>query len=238
MLLFGKIYTFYSIKWVFLITIGIFEIGSAICGAANSSTTFIIGRAIAGLGSAGVFSGGVLIIVHSVPLAKRPLFQGMFGAVFGVASVVGPLLGGALTKDVSWRWCSCSPVLRLTCSELTCRDRLLRQPPNRRCHNPRLDIHSPPPPQPEPSRSPNPPSTIPQTRPPRNLRLPPRLHLPAPRPPVGRLQVRLVEPAHNRTPRLIRRPPRNFCSLASCPARSRRYCPAQVAETKKCSGSV
>lgn len=114
MLLFGKIYTFYSIKWVFLITIGIFEVGSAICGAANSSMTFIIGRAIAGLGSAGVFSGAVLILVHSVPLAKRPIYQGMFGALFGISSVIGPLLGGAFTQDVSWRWCKSYPSLLTT----------------------------------------------------------------------------------------------------------------------------
>lgn len=105
MLFYGKIYTLYSIKWIFLTSITIFEIGSAICGAAPSSTVLIVGRAIAGLGSAGIFSGAVIIGVHTVPLAKRPIFQGLFGAVFGVASVAGPLLGGAFTDKVSWRWC-------------------------------------------------------------------------------------------------------------------------------------
>ncbi|OCL01156.1 major facilitator superfamily transporter [Cenococcum geophilum 1.58] len=105
MLFYGKIYTLYSIKWIFLTSITIFEIGSAICGAAPSSTALIVGRAIAGLGSAGIFSGAVIIGVHTVPLAKRPIFQGLFGAVFGVASVAGPLLGGAFTDKVSWRWC-------------------------------------------------------------------------------------------------------------------------------------
>ena len=104
-LLFGKNYTFYSIKMVFLSAIGLFEIGSAICGAAPNSTAFIVGRAIAGLGSSGIFGGAIVIMVHTTPLAKRPMYQGLFGAVFGIASVVGPLLGGAFTQYVSWRWC-------------------------------------------------------------------------------------------------------------------------------------
>ncbi|KAI1857640.1 hypothetical protein JX265_011055 [Neoarthrinium moseri] len=104
-LMFGKLYSFFSIKAVFLATVVIFEIGSAICGAAPSSNVFIVGRAISGVGAAGIFSGAIIIIVYAVPLHKRPLFQGLFGAVFGLASVVGPLVGGAFTSNVTWRWC-------------------------------------------------------------------------------------------------------------------------------------
>ena len=104
-LIMGRVYTFYNPKWVFLISIGLFEVGSAICGAAPNSTAFIIGRAVAGTGSSGIFSGAIIIIMNLVPLHKRPILQGFMGAVFGISSVIGPLMGGAFTTKVSWRWC-------------------------------------------------------------------------------------------------------------------------------------
>ncbi|KAH8878729.1 putative MFS multidrug transporter [Thozetella sp. PMI_491] len=104
-LMFGKLYGFFSIKFVFLAAIFLFEVGSALCGAAPDSTSFIVGRAIAGVGSAGIMSGVIVVIVYAVPLHKRPMYQGLFGAIFGLSSVIGPLLGGAFTSRVTWRWC-------------------------------------------------------------------------------------------------------------------------------------
>ncbi|KAF7167807.1 hypothetical protein CNMCM5623_000995 [Aspergillus felis] len=104
-LLFGKIYTFYPVKAVILSSILLFEVGSVVCGAAPSSTAFIVGRALAGIGAAGIFAGSVVCIIYAVPLEKRPKIQGLFGAVFGVSSIVGPLVGGAFTSRVTWRWC-------------------------------------------------------------------------------------------------------------------------------------
>ncbi|KAI9734103.1 MAG: MFS sugar transporter [Claussenomyces sp. TS43310] len=104
-LLFGKFYSFFSIKFVFLTAIGIFELGSLVCGAAPNSTALIIGRAIAGIGSAGIFSGALIIVAYSVPLQKRPTYTGLIGAMYGIASVAGPLLGGVFTDKATWRWC-------------------------------------------------------------------------------------------------------------------------------------
>ncbi|CAK7201867.1 hypothetical protein SEUCBS139899_004582 [Sporothrix eucalyptigena] len=104
-LLFGKLYGIFSIKGTFLTSIVLFEVGSAVCGAAPNSVALIFGRAIAGLGAGGITAGVIAILVHSVPLHKRPKYQGFFGGVFAVASVMGPLVGGAFTTDVTWRWC-------------------------------------------------------------------------------------------------------------------------------------
>ncbi|KAJ4292942.1 hypothetical protein N0V88_005605 [Collariella sp. IMI 366227] len=104
-LLFGKIYTFFAIKPVLLASILLFEISSVICGAAPNSVAFIIGRAICGIGAAGIFAGTIVSIIYVVPLQHRPKIQGLFGALAGISSIVGPLLGGAFATDVTWRWC-------------------------------------------------------------------------------------------------------------------------------------
>ena len=101
----GKIYRQYNPKWVFIVTFLIFEIGSIICGAAQSSVAFILGRAIAGLGNGGSFTGMMTIMVYIIPLHKRPMYQAIGGLSIGLTSVIGPLIGGAFTTNVSWRWC-------------------------------------------------------------------------------------------------------------------------------------
>lgn len=95
----GRIYQLYPTKWVFLGFITVFEIGSAICGAAPNSGALIGGRTVAGAGAAGIFGGGIQIIMPMVPLRKRPIFTGFFGLAFGVSSVIGPFLGGVFTDN-------------------------------------------------------------------------------------------------------------------------------------------
>ncbi|KAK3318234.1 major facilitator superfamily domain-containing protein [Apodospora peruviana] len=104
-LIFGKIYTFYSSKWVFLTSVALFELGSLICGVAPNSTALIVGRAVTGLGSAGILSGSIVLTVHIIPLRQRPIYQSFMGAVILISSVVGPIIGGAFTTNLTWRWC-------------------------------------------------------------------------------------------------------------------------------------
>ncbi|KAI8238259.1 Efflux pump mlcE [Colletotrichum sp. SAR 10_86] len=100
----GKMYNHFNLKWTFLVFFFAFELGSALCGAAQTSAMLIIGRTIAGLGASGIINGSFTIISASVPLEKRPPFIGACMGISQLGQVMGPLIGGAFTTGYTWRW--------------------------------------------------------------------------------------------------------------------------------------
>ncbi len=102
--LWGKLGDLFGRKHVFLICIVIFLIGSALCGQSRNMTELIGFRALQGLGGGGLMVLAMAVIADVVPPRERGRYQGVIGAVFGVSSVVGPLLGGFLVDNLNWRW--------------------------------------------------------------------------------------------------------------------------------------
>jgi EmrB/QacA subfamily drug resistance transporter len=100
----GKLSDLYGRKPILLIGISVFLIGSVLCGLSNSAEFLIIARALQGLGSASLFTSALAIIADIIPAQDRGKYSGLFGAVFGLSSVVGPLVGGFLTDNISWHW--------------------------------------------------------------------------------------------------------------------------------------
>ncbi|WVQ71499.1 hypothetical protein IAR50_001037 [Cryptococcus sp. DSM 104548] len=104
-LLYAQFMNIFPSKHVMVIAIIFFEAGSLASGAAPDITILIFGRVLSGVGAAGVFGSGMVIIAELTPLRTRGKYLSGFGICFAVACVVGPLLGGTFADHLSWRWC-------------------------------------------------------------------------------------------------------------------------------------
>ncbi|KAF4784384.1 GliA [Colletotrichum scovillei] len=100
----GKLYKFFIPKWIFLAALIIFAVGSVLCAIAPNSAFLIAGRAVQGIGAAGLTGGVYVILALVTPRSKTPIYLGAFGAIFTGASSLGPIIGGFLTEKFSWRW--------------------------------------------------------------------------------------------------------------------------------------
>ncbi|KAL4812682.1 major facilitator superfamily domain-containing protein [Aspergillus spinulosporus] len=102
---FARLYTVFPMKAIFLVSMFLFELGSLLCTVAPTSATFILGRAVAGLGSSGIQTGSIVLLTSLLPVNKRPFWTGLVGAGSNIAMVIAPLIGGILTDAFSWRAC-------------------------------------------------------------------------------------------------------------------------------------
>src|SRR6218665_4070428 len=102
--IYGKLGDLYGRKIVLQAAIVIFLLGSALSAFANSMTFLILARTVQGLGGGGLMVVAMTVVADVIPPRQRGKIQGIFGAVFGVATVVGPLLGGFIVEHLSWHW--------------------------------------------------------------------------------------------------------------------------------------
>lgn len=102
--IYGKLSDLFGRRRILLTGIFIFLVGSVLCGISSSAAQLIAFRGLQGLGSAALFTSAFSVIADIFPPSERGKYQGIFGAVFGLSSVVGPLLGGYITDHFGWHW--------------------------------------------------------------------------------------------------------------------------------------
>ncbi|EXF77956.1 major facilitator superfamily transporter [Colletotrichum fioriniae PJ7] len=113
---FGRLYTLFNARILYLTSVIIFEAGSILCAASPNSAALITGRVISGIGAAGLLCGSLSVYGRSVPLRARPFGMALVTSMYGVAGVLGPTLGGLITDTprLTWRFCFCCLYHELT----------------------------------------------------------------------------------------------------------------------------
>jgi len=100
----GRLTDMYGRKWFYIVGIIIFLIGSALCGLSQNMTQLILFRGFQGIGAGIMMANAFIVIGDLFPPSERGKYQGLIVAVFGLSSIVGPLLGGFITDNISWHW--------------------------------------------------------------------------------------------------------------------------------------
>lgn len=101
----GRIYGHFNVKWFYLFNVLLFELGSALCGAAPNLDALIVGRAICGVGGAGLYVGVMSLLAMTTTIKERPVYNSMTGFTWGLGIVLGPVIGGGFAESaVGWRW--------------------------------------------------------------------------------------------------------------------------------------
>ncbi|KAI6480869.1 hypothetical protein MCOR13_011027 [Pyricularia oryzae] len=103
----AKLYTYFDAKWTYLASLAVFELGCVMCAVATGPSLFIAGRAVSGAGAAGLYPGVINILGLAAPAKLRPALYAVVTGAVGVASLVGPPVGGIFTDNsrLTWRWC-------------------------------------------------------------------------------------------------------------------------------------
>lgn len=104
-LIWGKVFGHFEAKWTYIFCVLLFEVGSAVCGAAPTMNALIVGRAICGVGGSGMYVGVMTLLAATTTMHERPMYVGGTGLTWGLGTVLGPIIGGAFSdSSAGWRW--------------------------------------------------------------------------------------------------------------------------------------